>query len=201
MHSFHDSLLLGKTHVALLKLLISDVEVELITLKLPFVGFFFSLCIPFIIPCYLEKRMWPLLMLLISDGEAELSSVYFPPHLSISCNFFALLHLALLGSMGANRSTRPEAVAALEKNAALLTASAGSGDLSAIPLVCRVSPGLPYAVEFHSSLVRRLEPLSSYAVNSTELTNMTSEEEYLKKQTYSLQVCLAFCIIIPNNLG
>uniref|UniRef100_A0A2N9IPY1 Homeobox domain-containing protein n=1 Tax=Fagus sylvatica TaxID=28930 RepID=A0A2N9IPY1_FAGSY len=49
--SFHDkdSLLLGKIHVALLKLLISDVE-------------------------------------------AELSNGYFPSHLSISCNFLALLH-------------------------------------------------------------------------------------------------------------
>nr|POE98188.1 augmin subunit 5 [Quercus suber] len=53
--------------------------------------------------------------------------------------------LALLGSMGANGSTRPEAVAAVEKNAALLTASAGSRDLSAIPSVRRVSPALPYA--------------------------------------------------------
>nr|POE83207.1 augmin subunit 5 [Quercus suber] len=60
---------------------------------------------------------------------------------------------ALLGSMGANRSTRPEAVAALEKNAALLTASAGSGDLSAIPLVCRVSPGLPYAVDLNTKKI------------------------------------------------
>jgi hypothetical protein len=49
MHSFQDSLLLGKIHVALLKLLISDVE-------------------------------------------AELSNGYFPSHLSISCNFLALLH-------------------------------------------------------------------------------------------------------------
>ncbi|XP_030963210.1 homeobox-DDT domain protein RLT3 isoform X2 [Quercus lobata] len=51
--SFHDkdSLLLGKIHVALLKLLISEVE-------------------------------------------AELSNGYFPPHLSISCNFLALLHSA-----------------------------------------------------------------------------------------------------------
>nr|XP_023922240.1 uncharacterized protein LOC112033690 [Quercus suber] len=58
---------------------------------------------------------------------------------------------ALLGSMGANGSTRPEAVAAVEKNAALLTASAGSRDLSAIPSVRRVSPALPYAVgEFWS---------------------------------------------------
>ncbi|KAK7815702.1 hypothetical protein CFP56_001247 [Quercus suber] len=52
MHSFRDSLLLGKTQVALLKLLISDVE-------------------------------------------ANLSNGYFPPHLSIFCNFLALLHFLL----------------------------------------------------------------------------------------------------------
>nr|POE80199.1 hypothetical protein CFP56_73920 [Quercus suber] len=48
----------------------------------------------FEIPCYLEKRMWPLLKLLISDVEAELSSGYFLPHLIVSCNFLALLQLA-----------------------------------------------------------------------------------------------------------
>nr|POE83219.1 augmin subunit 5 [Quercus suber] len=60
---------------------------------------------------------------------------------------------ALLGSMGANGSTRSEAVAAVEKNAALLTASAGSRDLSAITSVRRVSPALPYAVGGFWSLI------------------------------------------------
>ncbi|GMY12840.1 AUGMIN subunit 5-like [Fagus crenata] len=51
---------------------------------------------------------------------------------------------ALLESMGANGSTGPEAVAAAEKNAALLTARAGARDLSAIPSICRVSAALQY---------------------------------------------------------
>ena len=67
MHSFLDSLLLGKIHVALLKLLISDVE-------------------------------------------AELSNGCFPPHLSISCNFLASLHLVSIKQcrllwLAINRST------------------------------------------------------------------------------------------------
>ena len=53
--------------------------------------------------------------------------------------------------MGANGSTGPEAVAAVEKSAALLTAWAGSMDLSAIPSICCVSPALEYAAgEFWS---------------------------------------------------
>ncbi|MBA0758239.1 hypothetical protein Gotri_021254, partial [Gossypium trilobum] len=51
---------------------------------------------------------------------------------------------ALLESMGANGSTGPEAVAAAEKNAALLTARAGARDPSAIPSICRVSAALQY---------------------------------------------------------
>ncbi|KAI3747973.1 hypothetical protein L6452_10750 [Arctium lappa] len=51
---------------------------------------------------------------------------------------------ALLESMGLNGSTGPEAVAAAEKNAALLTARAGAGDPSAIPSICRVSAALQY---------------------------------------------------------
>lgn len=46
--------------------------------------------------------------------------------------------------MGANGSTGPEAVAAAEKNAALLTARAGARDPSAIPSICRVSACLQY---------------------------------------------------------
>lgn len=46
--------------------------------------------------------------------------------------------------MGANGSTGPEAVAAAEKNAALLTARAGARDPSAIPSICRVSAALQY---------------------------------------------------------
>lgn len=57
---------------------------------------------------------------------------------------FCLSHQALLDSMGANGSTGPEAVAAAEKNAALLTARAGARDPSAIPSICRVSAALQY---------------------------------------------------------
>lgn len=46
--------------------------------------------------------------------------------------------------MGANGSTGPEAVAAAEKNAAILTAKAGARDLSAISSICRISAALQY---------------------------------------------------------
>ncbi|XP_024996684.1 AUGMIN subunit 5-like [Cynara cardunculus var. scolymus] len=58
---------------------------------------------------------------------------------------------ALLESMGLNGSTGPEAVAVAEKNAALLTARAGSGDPSAIPSICRVSAALQYHAGFDGS--------------------------------------------------
>ncbi|KAI3884277.1 hypothetical protein MKX03_017117 [Papaver bracteatum] len=51
---------------------------------------------------------------------------------------------ALFDSMGVSGSTGPEAVAAAEKSAALLTARAGSRDPSAIPSMCRVSAALQY---------------------------------------------------------
>ncbi|XP_043813030.1 AUGMIN subunit 5 isoform X2 [Manihot esculenta] len=51
---------------------------------------------------------------------------------------------ALLESMGSIGSTGPEALAAAEKNAALLTARAGARDPSAIPSICRVSAALQY---------------------------------------------------------
>lgn len=51
---------------------------------------------------------------------------------------------ALLEAMGANGSTGPEAVAAAEKNAAILTAKAGARDPSATPSICRVSAALQY---------------------------------------------------------
>ncbi|KAL0343761.1 UNVERIFIED_CONTAM: AUGMIN subunit [Sesamum angustifolium] len=50
----------------------------------------------------------------------------------------------LLESMGANGSTGPEAVAAAERNAAMLTARAGARDPSAVPSVCRISAALQY---------------------------------------------------------
>ncbi|GMH04381.1 hypothetical protein Nepgr_006220 [Nepenthes gracilis] len=51
---------------------------------------------------------------------------------------------ALLESMGASGSPGQEAVAAADKNAALLTARAGARDPSAIPSICRVSAALQY---------------------------------------------------------
>ena len=55
--------------------------------------------------------------------------------------------------MGANGSTGPEAMAAAEKNAALLTARAGARDPSAIPSICRVSAALQYpADKFYSPM-------------------------------------------------
>ncbi|KAJ6861009.1 hypothetical protein NC651_037173 [Populus alba x Populus x berolinensis] len=58
---------------------------------------------------------------------------------------------ALLESMGSNGSTGPEAVAAAEKNAALLTARAGARDPSAIPSICRVSAALQYPAGLEGS--------------------------------------------------
>ncbi|KAG2715418.1 hypothetical protein I3843_03G077600 [Carya illinoinensis] len=60
-------------------------------------------------------------------------------------------NMALLESMGANGSTGPEAVAAAEKNAAILTAKAGARDLSAIPSICRVSAALQYPAGLEGS--------------------------------------------------
>ncbi|KAB1211421.1 hypothetical protein CJ030_MR6G021389 [Morella rubra] len=57
----------------------------------------------------------------------------------------------LLEAMGANGSTGPEAVAAAEKNAAMLTAKAGARDLSAIPSICRVSAALQYPAGLEGS--------------------------------------------------
>ncbi|KAF5748907.1 hypothetical protein HS088_TW04G00868 [Tripterygium wilfordii] len=58
---------------------------------------------------------------------------------------------ALLETMGATGSTGPEAVAAVEKNAALLTARAGARDPSAIPSICRISAALQYSAGLEGS--------------------------------------------------
>ncbi|KAF5725425.1 hypothetical protein HS088_TW23G00147 [Tripterygium wilfordii] len=58
---------------------------------------------------------------------------------------------ALLESMGANGSTGLEAVAAAQKNAALLTARAGARDPSAIPSICRISAALQYPAGLEGS--------------------------------------------------
>lgn len=56
--------------------------------------------------------------------------------------FSIVCYQALLESMGASGSTGPEALAAVEKMAALLTARAGARDPSAIPSICRISAAL-----------------------------------------------------------
>ncbi|KAF2299256.1 hypothetical protein GH714_031135 [Hevea brasiliensis] len=69
---------------------------------------------------------------------------------------------ALLESMGSTGSTGPEALAAAEKNAALLTARAGARDPSAIPSICRVSASLQYPAGlegFDAGLASVLESL------------------------------------------
>ncbi|EEF36444.1 AUGMIN subunit 5 [Ricinus communis] len=58
---------------------------------------------------------------------------------------------ALLEAMGSTGSTGPEAVAAAEKSAALLTARAGARDPSAIPSICRVSAALQYPAGLEGS--------------------------------------------------
>ncbi|KAF5189100.1 Augmin subunit, partial [Thalictrum thalictroides] len=62
---------------------------------------------------------------------------------------------ALLESMGAFRSTRPEAIAAAEIIAAVLTARASARDPSEIPSICRFSAALQY----HAGLASVLESL------------------------------------------
>ncbi|KAF5205087.1 Augmin subunit [Thalictrum thalictroides] len=52
------------------------------------------------------------------------------------------MNRALLESMGANGSTRPEAIAAAEKIVAVLTARASARDPSEIRSICRVSAAL-----------------------------------------------------------
>lgn len=75
-------------------------------------------------------------------------------HASLNCPQFILISFqALLEAMGANGSTGPEAVAAAEKNAALLTARAGARDPSAIPSICRISAALQYPAGKFCSLI------------------------------------------------
>ncbi|KAJ4961462.1 hypothetical protein NE237_021372 [Protea cynaroides] len=74
--------------------------------------------------------------------EKEVSAFYQSPDNSLY--MLPSTPQALLESMGASGSTAPEAVAAAEKNAALLTARAGAGDPSAIPSICRISAALQH---------------------------------------------------------
>ncbi|KAL8161911.1 hypothetical protein V2J09_013400 [Rumex salicifolius] len=66
---------------------------------------------------------------------------------------------ALLESMGASGTAGTEAVAAAERNAALLTARAGARDPSAIPSICRVSAALQYPCGTDAGLASVLEAL------------------------------------------
>ncbi|MCL7046684.1 hypothetical protein MKW94_008195 [Papaver nudicaule] len=74
--------------------------------------------------------------------EKEVSAFYRSPDNSLY--MLPSTPQALLDSMGVSGSTGPEAVAAAEKSATLLTARAGSRDPSAIPSICRVSAALQY---------------------------------------------------------
>lgn len=81
--------------------------------------------------------------------DKELSAFYRSPDNSLY--MLPSTPQALIESMGTNGSTGPEAVAAAEKNAAMLTARAGARDPSAIPSICRVSAALQYPAGLEGS--------------------------------------------------
>lgn len=81
--------------------------------------------------------------------EKEVSAFYQSPDNSLY--MLPSTPQALLESMGVNGSTGPEAVAAAEKNAAMLTARAGARDPSAIPSICRISAALQYPAGLEGS--------------------------------------------------
>ncbi|XP_028095626.1 AUGMIN subunit 5-like isoform X2 [Camellia sinensis] len=81
--------------------------------------------------------------------DKEVSSFYRSPDNSLY--MLPSTPQALLESMGANRSSGPEAVAAAEKNAVLLTARAGARDPSSIPSICRISAAFQYPAGLESS--------------------------------------------------
>ncbi|KAI5665765.1 hypothetical protein M9H77_15618 [Catharanthus roseus] len=91
--------------------------------------------------------------------EKEVSAFYQTPDNSLY--MLPSTPQALLESMGANGSTGPEAVAAAEKNAAVLTARAGARDPSAIPSICRISAALQYPVGLDGSDVSLASVLES----------------------------------------
>ncbi|KAH0463386.1 hypothetical protein IEQ34_007968 [Dendrobium chrysotoxum] len=67
---------------------------------------------------------------------------------------------ALVESLGATGAIGPEALAAAEKNASLLTARAGAGDPSAVPSICRISAALQYYCGTDDGLTSVLEALN-----------------------------------------
>ncbi|KAI8020126.1 AUGMIN subunit 5 [Camellia lanceoleosa] len=81
--------------------------------------------------------------------DKEVSSFYRSPDNSLY--MLPSTPQALLESMGANGSSGPEAVAAAEKNAVLLTARAGARDPSSIPSICRISAALQYPAGLEGS--------------------------------------------------
>ncbi|XP_028095627.1 AUGMIN subunit 5-like isoform X3 [Camellia sinensis] len=85
--------------------------------------------------------------------DKEVSSFYRSPDNSLYMlpSTPQVFNQALLESMGANRSSGPEAVAAAEKNAVLLTARAGARDPSSIPSICRISAAFQYPAGLESS--------------------------------------------------
>ncbi|KAL7221471.1 hypothetical protein ACSBR1_023431 [Camellia fascicularis] len=81
--------------------------------------------------------------------DKEVSSFYRSPDNSLY--MLPSTPQVLLESMGANGSSGPEAVAAAEKNAVLLTARAGARDPSSIPSICRISAALQYPAGLEGS--------------------------------------------------
>ncbi|KAM2143761.1 hypothetical protein ACFX1R_047520 [Malus domestica] len=90
--------------------------------------------------------------------------------------------------MGTNGSTGPEAVAAAEKNAAILTAKAGARDPSAIPSICRISAALQ---------------TTSYCLNVAAEQEKIVMEKWLpelKAAILSAQKCLEGCNYVRGLL-
>lgn len=58
--------------------------------------------------------------------------------------FVLIFDQELVESIGVPGATGPEAFAAAEKNAAILTTRAGARDPSAIPSICRISAALQF---------------------------------------------------------
>ncbi|KAJ6936427.1 hypothetical protein NC652_011210 [Populus alba x Populus x berolinensis] len=100
---------------------------------------------------------------------------------------------ALLESMGSNGSTGPEAAAAAEKNAALLTARAGARDPSAIPSICRVSAALQYPAGKFLLFYRRV-PLKGFLLCKRFLDLVAPGLEGLDAGLASVLESLEFCL-------
>lgn len=81
--------------------------------------------------------------------DNEVSAFYRSPDNSL--HMLPSTPQALLEAMGATGSTGPEAIAAAEKNASILTARAGARDPSAIPSICRISAALQYPAGLEGS--------------------------------------------------